>query len=154
MDGVALLQRRRTHAADPFAGCDPAPTPEDAPALRAELERLADLYDAVADVMVAEAVHQNVVGNAERSGAVLAAIDHQGLVPRLDFPRTPHAGKSLTHRVLCLLGDETLPPGWPVDPRAHAEPRLNTWIGRVLGDPLGWWWRRRRRRTRASSVCR
>jgi hypothetical protein len=100
-----------------------------------QLNALARLYDAVADVMVAEAVHQNVLGNNERAGAVLAALDRQGIAPRMDFVRTPRTGKSLAHRVLVLAGDATAPAGWARDARGRAEPRLNAWIARMIGDP-------------------
>jgi len=108
-------------------------------ALARELDRLADVYDAVADLLVAEAVHQNVLGNNERAGAVLAAIDRQGRPPRMDFVRTPRTGKSFTQRLLVLIADETLPPLWQgiaLDARARAEPRLNAWIARLIGP--GW----------------
>jgi len=135
VDGVALLDRWRTGGGDLLGALQPAPSAADRQALGAQLDRLADLYDAVSDVMVAEAVHQNVVGNNERAGAVLSAIDRQGLPPRMDFVRTPRTGKSLAHRVLVLAGDEALPAPWAHDPRAAAEPRLNAWIARIVGNP-------------------
>lgn len=133
VDGVALLDRWRTDRNGLLGALDP-PAADRGP-LAAELDRLADLYDAVSDLMVAEAVHQNVAGNNERAGAVLAALDRQGIPPRMDFARTPRMGKSFAHRVLVLAGDERVPAAWPRDPRAAAEPRLNAWIARVVGDP-------------------
>jgi hypothetical protein len=138
VDGVALLDRWRTERATLLGALRPTPPPADQAALAGELDRLADLYDAVADVMVAEAVHQNVLGNSERAGAVLAALDRQGRPPRMEFVRTPRTGTSFTHRVLVVIGDETLPASWstmPSDARGRAEPRLNAWIARLIGDP-------------------
>ena len=57
--------------------------------LALELDRLADCYDAVADLLLAETVHQNVLGNHERAAAALAALDRQGRPPRVEFVRTP-----------------------------------------------------------------
>jgi hypothetical protein len=114
------------------------PADADRDALAGELDRLADFYDAVCDVMVAEAVHQNVLGNNERAGAVLAALDRQGIPPRMDFVRTPRSGTSYTQRVLVLLGRDQAPVAWsaiPMDPRGAVDPRLNAWIGRLVGDP-------------------
>ncbi|HTE44553.1 MAG TPA: hypothetical protein VK636_04850 [Gemmatimonadaceae bacterium] len=138
VDGVALLDRWRVEGVALLNALMPPPPQDDADSLGAYLNVLADTYDAVADVMVAEAVHQNVLGNGERAGAVLAALDRQEAPPTMDFVRTPRTGKNLTHRVLVLIGDETLPASWagiPLDTRANAEPRLNAWIARLLGDP-------------------
>src|SRR6185295_11142909 len=88
VDGVALLDRWRNERATLLGTLVPAPSATDQTALAAELDRLADVYDAVADVMVAEAVHQNVRGNNERAGAVLAALDRQDRPPEMEFVRT------------------------------------------------------------------
>ena len=133
VDGVALLERFRTARRDLLGMLDP--DIDDRPAIEEELQRLADLYDAVSDVMVAESVHQNVLGNHERAGAVLAALDRQGVPPRMQFVRTPRTGKTFANRVLVLAGDDLVPDGWAHDVRGAAEPRLNAWVARVLGDP-------------------
>jgi hypothetical protein len=138
VDGVALLDRWRNERATLLGTLVPAPAPPDRDALAAELDRLADVYDAVADVMVAEAVHQNVRGNNERAGAVLAALDRQDRPPEMEFVRTPRTGTSFTHRLLVLIGDETLSPAWaaiPLDARGRTEPRLNAWVAHLIGDP-------------------
>jgi hypothetical protein len=138
VDGVALLDRWRNERATLLGTLVPAPAQADRDALAAELDRLADVYDAVADVMMAEAVHQNVRGNNERAGAVLAALDRQDRPPEMEFVRTPRTGTSFTHRLLVLIGDETLPPAWatiPTDARGRTEPRLNAWIAHLIGDP-------------------
>jgi hypothetical protein len=139
VNGVRLLERWRTERATLLAALQPPPaTQSERDALAGELDGLAAFYDAVCDVMVAEAVHQNVLGNNERAGAVLAALDRQGVPPRMDFVRTPRTGTSYAQRVLVLLGRDQAPATWsaiPADPRATAEPRLNAWIGRLVGDP-------------------
>jgi hypothetical protein len=151
VDGVVLVERWRTEgpalfdALQQFVAWPPPPAevflmppqPE-RDALAVELDRLADTYDAVADVLVAEAVHQNVLGNNERAAGALAALDRQGHPPRVEFVRTPRTGKSYTQRLLVLVGDESFPVSWPtpvLDPRAEAEPRLNAWIARLIGNP-------------------
>ena len=138
VDGVALLQAWRDTQAALFTRLVPKPDAPDLPLLANELNRLADLYDAVADLMVAEAVHQNVLGNNERAGAVIAALDRQERPPSLDFMRTPRSGTSYTQRLLVLMGDAVLPTAWTTlgaDVRGRAEPRLNAWIARLLGAP-------------------
>jgi hypothetical protein len=138
VDGVALVERWNNERVKLLLALDPRPSPADQTTLGAVLDALASTYDAIADTMVAEAVHQNVIGNNERAGAVLAALDRQETPPRMDFVRTPRSGKHFTHRVLVLIGDEIVLTTWstiPVDARAKAEPRLNAWIARLIGDP-------------------
>ena len=107
--------------------------------LAVELDRLADIYDAVADLLLAETVHQNVLGNHERAAAALGALDRQGRPPRVEFVRTPRTGKSYTQRLLVLIGDEHATrrhgPRRYATRRSQAEPRLNAWLARILGDP-------------------
>ena len=101
-------------------------------------DALAATYDAVSDLLIAEAVHQLALGNAERAGATLAATDAQTPAPEPAVVRTPRTGRSFAQRVLVVLANDTPPAAWPVanlDARARAEPRLNAWIGSVLGDP-------------------
>jgi len=92
----------------------------------------------VSDLLIAEAVHQLALGNTERAGATLAATDAQTPAPEPAVVRTPRTGRSFAQRVLIVLANDTPPAAWPVanlDARARAEPRLNAWIGSVLGDP-------------------
>ncbi|HEU4998562.1 MAG TPA: hypothetical protein VFT68_06420, partial [Lapillicoccus sp.] len=151
VDGVALLERWRTEGPALFDALQqlvrfPPPPAEvfvmppqsQRDELAVELDRLADAYDAVADLLLAESVHQNVLGNYDRAAAALAALDRQGRPPRIDVVRTPRTGKSYTQRLLVLIGDETYPSTWPApirDPRSLAEPRLNAWLARIVGDP-------------------
>lgn len=138
VDGVRLVDQWRARGASLLAQLNPGASQSDQQLLASELDRLADVYDAVADLLVAESVHQNVLGNNERAGAALAALDRQGEPPRVEFVRTPRTGKSYTQRVIVALGDAPVPPAWtgvPVDVRAAADPRLNAWIARLIGDP-------------------
>ena len=138
VDGVALIQRWQNEGSKLLFALNPRPSAAEQTTLGGLLDALAATYDAVADTMVAEAVHQNVLGNGERAGAVLAALDRQETPPRMDFIRTPRSGKHFTHRVMLLIGDDVLPAKWaalPSDARGRAEPRLNAWIAQLLGDP-------------------
>jgi hypothetical protein len=138
IDGVALLDR---WAADRDGLLNAAGvTNETRPDVAAVLDDIAALADAVSDVLAAEAVHQATVGNLERSGAALAAHDRQGLPPDPEFVRTPRGGTTVTHRVGVWLPASADAPaaGWPGDLRSLAEPRLDRWLGTVLGDPARW----------------
>lgn len=138
VDGVALLARWANEGDGLLtaAGVDPGARQ----AVRAVLDDVAGLADAVSDVLVAEAVHQATAGNLERSGAALSAHDRQGKAPDPEFVRTPRGGTTVTHRVgLWVPADNDVPaPGWPQDIRSLAEPRLDRWCGVLLGDPQRW----------------
>lgn len=107
-------------------------------AVRAALERSADAVDAMADLLLAESVHQLAQGNTERAGATLTSLAGGAHPPpEPDVVRTPRRGAAITHRLLVLV-PETLSVGggWrPNGPRARAEPRLAAWAGRMLGRP-------------------
>lgn len=139
VDGMALLAR---WGAERDALLVAAGLPNGAPreGVSAVLDDVAALADAVSDVLMAEAVHQATLGNLERSGAALAAHDRQERAPDPDVVRTPRGGPVLTHRMgLWLARDSTAPaPGWPADLRSLAEPRLDRWLGLILGNPSRW----------------
>ncbi|GAT68902.1 hypothetical protein PS9374_04567 [Planomonospora sphaerica] len=94
--------------------------------------------DAVADVVLAECVYQSVQGNWERAGATLEAVAHGEMAPsEPDFTRTARTGIACVQRVVLPLDGAPAPPaGWPVTPRASADPACNAWAGRLL-DGLG-----------------
>jgi hypothetical protein len=135
VDGVKLVRRARDRETELLdeVGVDTG----DRAAVRAELGRLVDSLDGVSDVLVSEGVYQAVLGNAERSGAALDAIDRQTILPDVDVVRTPRTGVGVSHRLLIVCANDELPSGWSnvQDPRGLAEPRLNAWLGRAIGDP-------------------
>jgi sulfur relay (sulfurtransferase) DsrC/TusE family protein len=69
-------------------------------AVNDEVNRLFDLYDALADLAVAEGVHQVVQGNFERAAGILGASSKGSFPPIPDVAQTPRSGASLTHRVV------------------------------------------------------
>jgi hypothetical protein len=134
VDGVALLEAWRADRGAVLTGGKVAAG--DATAVSAALDEVAGLYDAVSDLLVAEAVHQAAQGNLERAGAALAAHDRQAAAADLDITRTPRPGHTLSQRAGLLLQDDALTPGWTRDVRGMAEPRLDHWLGTLLG-PAG-----------------
>jgi hypothetical protein len=136
VDGIALLDRWRPNPTAFFDSTAGLPAGgRDRDDLHAELERLDETLDAVADLLLAETVYQVVAGSDERAAAALDALDRQSPVPDVGVARTPRTGTSSSHRVLLALHDTPAPAGWPDDPRGAADPRLNAWLARVLGDP-------------------
>lgn len=105
-----------------------------------ELDALADSVDAVSDALLAESVYQVVRGNPLRAASTVESIaGGEAPPPELEVARTPRSGIALTHRLVTLFsGEPALPPEWmtPEHPfRSQAEPHLNAWAAKLLGNP-------------------
>ena len=143
VDGVKLLEHWRNEKDQLFARfndpliSDEPPNQDQKNKIAKVLDDLADVLDAASDVLAAESVYQTVLGNYERSNAATAALDRQERPVAPDVVHTPRTGKAYTQRVMVLFGSGGLPQGWSQssDPRSKAEPRVNAWIGSLLGDP-------------------
>jgi hypothetical protein len=145
LDGLNLVNhvKRQTNPAQrvyPFGKALPAATAIQAAAINGEVDRLLNLHDAVADLAIAEGVHQAVQGNYDRAAATLDAYSKGNFPPEPEVIQTPRTGITLTHRVGLQLQPEldanTSPIlGLPMTPRAQAEPALNQWLAKVLPDP-------------------
>ncbi|MEH1163949.1 hypothetical protein V6V47_01025 [Micromonospora sp. CPCC 205539] len=155
-DGLALLALREgtglPWGATPAGQQQalPAAGSADQRAIDAAIERVADVADAIADIGVAEGVHQLLQRNPIRAAGTLDALT-RGEVPASDDPdvlRTPRQGIGVTHRLLLVAPDPDGKPAasalakWPATPaqrarhaRAVAEPRLNAWAALAFGDP-------------------
>lgn len=136
VDGFALmsfLEKNKSNP-DPLAGVLPGSTPVERTAVLTAARKLFDLADGVADVAVAESVHQVVMGNHERAAATMDAYAAANLPPEPEVVRTPRSGHTLTHRVgIQLRPGATANPG--DNPRAQAEPSLNNWLSDRLPAP-------------------
>lgn len=122
-----------TYLAD---GWPTVPTAEKNAVLDA-IGELEQVHDAIADVLLAEAVHHLVQGNTAGAAAALdAAGGGDGIPPDPQVVRTPRSGTAFTHRLLALtprsgLGGSS---GWSDDaPRATAYPQLEAWARVQLG---------------------
>ena len=149
VDGLALVRHvtRTGQRAYPFG--KPLPTdnasPEQLAAVNAEVERLVQINDSIADLAVAESVHQLVLGNMERAAATLDAYSKAGalgsvLPPEPAVVQTPRSATTLTHRVGLHLEAGQSPasspvPGIAMTPRAGADPALNAWLSGLLPRP-------------------
>src|SRR5262249_22696623 len=108
-------------------------------AVMAAIAELEATHDAVADLLLAESVHQLVSGNAARADATLDGLGAgEAAPPEPDIVRIPRSGVSIQHRLAIVVPDP-LPaavPGWSTSaPRALAEPRLDRWAQHALGNP-------------------
>jgi hypothetical protein len=98
-----------------------------------EIDALAGAMDAIADLLLAESVHQVVKGNYDRAKGALQAISEGGSPPEPEVVETPRSGRSLTFRVALPL-DPTQGAGWnaSLSPRAEANAAVNHWLTTVL----------------------
>lgn len=144
VDGLALLDhiRKTGHDTYPFGftiGEGPDKLRDANPGQRAgidaEVRRLMSVRDAVADLAMAESVHQVVQGNYDRAAGALDAYS-KGQYPQLpDVIRSPGSGVSVTHRVGLHLPAGVAPAAGD-SPRARMEPAINRWVKDLLPSDL------------------
>jgi hypothetical protein len=140
VDGRRLVEHveRARSFAYPFALDLPARPVDQQDALTAAVAYIRDIADAVADLVLAEGVHQAVVGNMERSAGTLDAFAKGASPPEPEVIRTPRSGTALTLRTAIHLPSSTPAnplPAIPLTPLAAAEPALNAWLKARLPDP-------------------
>lgn len=115
------------------------PTADEADAVMKAIADLESTHDAVADLLLAESVHQLVAGNAARAAATLDTLGAgEATPPEPEVVRTPRSGVSIQHRLAILVPDPVTPrhTGWSASaPRAAAEPGLEIWAQGALGNP-------------------
>lgn len=108
--------------------------------VRTQLAALHEDADGLADLLMAESVHQLANGNPDRAGATLDSLAAGGHPPpRPEVLDIPRQGTPVTHRVLIVVPKDASPVrGWDSElqrgqPRAAAEPRLDAWASHLLG---------------------
>lgn len=142
VDGLALVEhvQKTGNASYPFGKDLPPATTTEAAAIDAEVQRLLDAHDAVADLALSEGVYQAVLGNYDRVASTYDAYARGHFPPEPDVVRTPLNGTALTHRVAVHLptGIDPTSSAWSGianSPRGCAEPALNHWLAGVLPRP-------------------
>ena len=144
LDGLKLINHIRTSGKRPYPfGLTtqlPPADPTQSAAIDAEVDALFDAYDAIADLALAEGVHQAVLGNYDRVSATLDAYSKGTFPPEPDVVRTPRSGFGLTHRVglhfeAGVDPDPTPIAGVPVSPRSQAQAMVNKWLAGILPPP-------------------
>ena len=133
VDGLTLVEHMNStgQTVYPWGRSLPSASSAQAAAINAEAERLRDSFDAVADLMMAESVHQVVQGNHDRAAASLNAVSRDAFPPEPQVVQTPRSGTTLTHRVALHVDTTAVAePSWT--PRAKAEPALNRWLNSML----------------------
>jgi len=137
IDGLSLIEhiKKSGSVTYPFGKSflHPVDTTAQSTAINKEVQNLLDINDAVADVAIAESVHQIVQGNYDRGAATLDTYSKGNFPPIPDVIQTPKSGKNITHRV-GLHFETGLNPAFEITPRAKAEPGMNKWLKTVLPD--------------------
>ena len=135
IDGIVLLQKFQDPRFWNQPGLPASGTAQRA-ALTNAINRLSNAVDAVADLTLAESVHQLIRGNTVRAGATLDSIARGDTPPpEIDVITTPRAGTALSYRLMAIAPTANTAVGWATTPRAQAEPHLNAWAAAILGDP-------------------
>jgi hypothetical protein len=141
VNGVALVEHVKAtgNKTYPFgiATLPPVDSQAQADAINAEVDRLLETQDSVADLALSEGVYQAVLGNYDRVASTYDSYARGNFPPEPAVIRTPQSGIGLTHRVVLHLAAGASPaispvPGLVMTPRAQAEPALNQWINDVL----------------------
>lgn len=103
--------------------------------LSAAIRGAAATLDAVSDALLSESVLQYSSGNPSRASAAMDAMASGAAVdPDLGILGVRQTGRILTHSVFAAI--PTGATGWSnTRPRALAEPRLEAWAARRLGNP-------------------
>ncbi|THD66447.1 hypothetical protein E7Z59_11615 [Robertkochia marina] len=100
-----------------------------------EVNRLRNINDAVADLAIAEGVHQVVQSNYDRAAGTMDAFSKGGFPPDPEVIQTPRSGIGLTNRIGIHLKSGLIISD-PEIKRARlvGEPALNEWLEMIMPD--------------------
>lgn len=136
LDGVAFLEHLTStgNYSYPFGLSLPDAEERQQDAINDEVKKLVNTNDAVADLAMAESVHQVVMGNYERASAVLDTYSKGNFPSTPDVIKTPRSGIVLTHRfgLQFKTGIRHAFSDFGVTPRMFAEPAMHHWLASVL----------------------
>jgi hypothetical protein len=137
VDGLALVKAASApgSAGYPYGKTLPAIGQAQRIAVEKAVTDLQAVFDALADLTLAESVHQSAQGNAERAAAHLDVAGTFQAPPDPDVIRTPDRGYALTCRVGLELDAAAVATAGDT-PRATAQPAVNAWLADAL-PPLG-----------------
>ena len=141
VDGLALINHIKKTGKDkypfgksnlPNSGPD---NPSDAikTAINDQVNNITNLNDAIADVAMAESVHQVVLGNYDRAAATMETYSKGNFPPIPDVIQTPRKGINITQRfgLQFEIGVSTA----FKNPRSKAEPSMAKWLKSILPAP-------------------
>lgn len=103
-----------------------------ATAITETVNNIMNIEDAIADLGLAESVHQTCLGNYDRAAGVLDTYSKGSYPQTPDVIRTPRSGPTLTHRVGLPVDFIPSIPFVAAHPRKSAEPSLDAWLAGML----------------------
>ena len=104
-------------------------------AINAALDVIMNMEDAIADLAMAESVHQVCIGNYDRAAGVLETYSNGSYPQTPDIISTPRSGPTVTHRIGIPFDFVPTIPYNSDHPRKSAEPSLNQWLANMMPDP-------------------
>jgi hypothetical protein len=139
VDGLALFGLWQSNRTSVLQRAPAGTTPGQLTALGGVLDGLGAAIDGLSDALTAEAAYQITRGNLSRIASTLSAVAQgDAPPPELDVAHPTRSGTPLTHRLLVLFsGAPVVNPGWPAaasSRRASAEPMVNAWASKLLGN--------------------
>ena len=144
-DGLALVEAvflREPDEREDYPYGVPGLPPENsaaAAAIKNEVNRMAESFDAVADLALAEGVFQVAQGNFDRAGATLKAFTEGSNPIEPEIARTPRSGAIIMQRAVVHLSEGSqriwTSNNQPVSQRAKIEAGLNQWLAERLPTP-------------------
>lgn len=143
IDGLKLIQQAisGTVKTYPFGNSKlPIASATEIAAITQEINRLIDINDAIADLMMAEQVYQAVRGNFERASGVAEAFSKGAYPPEMEVLDTPRTGITLNHKMALHFNPEVdalISPinGIEMTVKAKSEPAVNEWLSEHLPSP-------------------
>ncbi|MCP4720543.1 MAG: hypothetical protein GY860_13895 [Desulfobacteraceae bacterium] len=101
--------------------------------LKSAVDHIRDTNDAVADLGLAESIHQVLQGNIDRAAGTLETYS-KGNHPQVPHViQTPRSGVQLTHRIGIQLNPKAAVPAGST-PRAKSEPAINEFLSDIFPD--------------------
>jgi hypothetical protein len=139
LDGLSLFAQWLSNRNGVLQQAPVGATADQLAALGRALDTLGDAIDGLSDALTAESAYQIARGNLSRIASTLSAVAQgEAPAPELDVAHATRSGTPLTHRLLLLFsGPPAVNPGWPATTssrRASAEPMLNAWVSKLLGN--------------------
>lgn len=133
LDGLQLVEKVNAGTAYPWGVKGlPAAASAAGQAIQRAVDRMVNLEDAVADLALAESVHQTVKGNYDRAAGNINAYSKGSIPPVPEVAQTPRKGNQLTHRFALHLDPEVTATGSPL---TVAEPAISAWLSDLLPAP-------------------
>lgn len=109
----------------------PIPGSNEANAIITEVDRIVNINDAVADLSLAESVHQVVKGNYDRAAGTLNAFSKGGIPSLPEVVKTPRKGTQLNHRMALHFDPQATAIGGILN---QTEAAIAHWMEQLLPD--------------------